>query len=386
MINLSKETLRELHENAEAPCVSLYMPTHRAGAETSQNPIRFKNLLKQAEKDLAALGHEEDAIGDLLKPARKLERNFHYWQHQSDGMALFLCPGVARSFRLPIGFEEFVAVGKRFHFTPLLPFLTGDGLFHILALSQNNVRLYMAERDSVREIDLHDIPESLRDAVGYDFEQRSLQFTSGTSAVTGAGGERRRAMFHGHGAGDDDDDELERFLQMVDNGIRELIDDQDAPLVIAAVESVGALYRKVSKHPNVVDEIAEGSPEHLSEAELHERCWKVVEPLFRDNLEKARERWADMSSTDRASAELEEVVPASEEGRVQSLFVALDTHRWGRFDRAAWDAEVHDEREPEDEDLVDRAALACLFHGGEVFAVPKDEVPSARSIAAVYRY
>jgi len=28
-------------------CISLFMPTHRAGRETEQDPIRFKNLLRE---------------------------------------------------------------------------------------------------------------------------------------------------------------------------------------------------------------------------------------------------------------------------------------------------------------------------------------------------
>jgi hypothetical protein len=38
----------------------------------------------------------------------------------------------------------------RFHLKPLLPLLTGDGRFYILALSQNQVRLLQGTRYSVR--------------------------------------------------------------------------------------------------------------------------------------------------------------------------------------------------------------------------------------------
>jgi hypothetical protein len=33
-------------------CVSLFMPAHRAGRETEQDPIRFGNLLSEAEQRL----------------------------------------------------------------------------------------------------------------------------------------------------------------------------------------------------------------------------------------------------------------------------------------------------------------------------------------------
>jgi len=43
-----------------------------------------------------------------------------------------------------------VVVSDRFHLKPLLPLLTGDGRFYILALSQNQVRLLQGTRYSVR--------------------------------------------------------------------------------------------------------------------------------------------------------------------------------------------------------------------------------------------
>ena len=58
----------------------------------------------------------------------------------------------------------------------------GDGAFFVLALSQGSVRLFEGSRDGIRELDLADIPTSLRDAVGYDYEQRSLQFHTGAGA------------------------------------------------------------------------------------------------------------------------------------------------------------------------------------------------------------
>jgi hypothetical protein len=50
-MNTSKrEDLMELISEQKGICVSIYMPTHRAGSETQQDPIRLKNLLKEAEE------------------------------------------------------------------------------------------------------------------------------------------------------------------------------------------------------------------------------------------------------------------------------------------------------------------------------------------------
>lgn len=57
MMNLvSKEELRTLVEKPHEWCVSVYMPTHLAFPENKQDPIRFKNLLREAEERLKAAG------------------------------------------------------------------------------------------------------------------------------------------------------------------------------------------------------------------------------------------------------------------------------------------------------------------------------------------
>ena len=36
--------------DASSTCISIYMPAEKAGAETRKNPIRFKNLIREAEE------------------------------------------------------------------------------------------------------------------------------------------------------------------------------------------------------------------------------------------------------------------------------------------------------------------------------------------------
>jgi hypothetical protein len=69
---LNKEDLIQVAECHEPPCVSLFMPTIRAGHQVEQNLIRFRNLLRQAEVDLAAGGLKSLQVQELLKPARAL--------------------------------------------------------------------------------------------------------------------------------------------------------------------------------------------------------------------------------------------------------------------------------------------------------------------------
>lgn len=382
----TQEDIRSLSSAAEFPCVSIFLPTIKAGPQTQQNPIRMKNLLREADGQLEAQGVDEDQRAELLKPGWEMVDDLDFWQHQSDGLAVFLGPETRELYRVPLSLEELATVGERWHIKPLLPLLSGDGNFYILALSQNRVRLLEANRQGAREMDLRDIPESLADALGYDLTERSLQFHTGTAPVGGAGG-GRRAIYHGHGAGTDDNkDEISRFCHRVDDGIRHLIKDTRTPLILAAVDYVIPIYREASKYPNLLAEGVEGNPDDASAEELQAKAWKIAGPYFQTEQEEAANRYQERASAGQGSNNLQEVLLAAVDGRVDTLFVAVDEHRWGHLNLEDREVRLDEAASGENEDLIDRAALESLLHGSSVFAVKRDQMPDGAAIAAIYRF
>jgi hypothetical protein len=87
-----------------------------------------------------------------------------------------------------------------------------------------------------------------------------------------------------------------------------------------------------------------------------------------------------------ATDDLEVGVLAAVDGRVETLFVALETHRWGRLDPIAREIAIDPELDDENEDLLDRAAVETFLHGGTVYAVDEHRVPGAGVLAALLRY
>lgn len=363
------------------PCVSVFLPTHRMRPGTEQDPLRLKNLLAEAEARLVQGGLRTPTARELLAPALDLLDEQVFWQHQSEGLALFLAPGWWRSFRLPLELPELTVVGDRFHLKPLLPLLSGDGRFYILALSQNEIRLLEGTRQGVHEVELEDVPRSLREALRYDDPQKERLFH-----VTGREG-GTVAVFHGHGIGGEVNKERTgRYLGLVDAGLREVLRDQRALLVLAGVEYVQAMYREVSGYPALVDVGISGNPERLRSEELHKRAWTLVEPLFRQGQNEAADRYRELAGTGMTTGDLEESVAAAREGRVEVLFVSLSEQRWGTADTETGRITVNEEPEPGDEDLLDLAAVRTLLGGGTVYALPSDLIPGGASVAAILRY
>jgi len=381
MVLFTRERLKELVERQKGVCVSLYMPAHRTAAETQQDQIRFKNLLGEAEKALSNAYPEEQ---DLLEPARGLLDDNPFWQHQGDGLAVFLSPGEFQYFRLPISVEELVVVGERWHLKPLISLLSGDGRFYVLALSQGEVRLFQCTRHSVGEVALEGIPGSMAEALKYDDPEKQMQFR--TAAPTGTG--KRAALFHGHGVGTDDSkDNILRYFRQIDKGLRALLGEERSPLVLAGVDYLFPIYREANTYPNLLDKGITGNPEGLKEKELHGQAWKIVEPHFQKEEKEAAARYRQLTDTDRASSDLKAIVPAAYYGKVEVLFVAVGIQQWGAFEPRENAVDLHSTPEPGDEDLLDLAAIQTLLHGGTVYAVDQERIPDKEgSLAAIYRY
>src|SRR4030042_1044618 len=155
---LTRNNLNLLMTINKGPCVSVCMPMHRSGPETQQDPVRLKNLIREAEERLIARGLRTPEAKELLESAEGLLRDGLFRQHQSDGLGMFLSPEVFRYYLLPFVFEELVIVTDRFHIRPLLPLLSGDGRYFVLALSQNKIRLLQSTHYGVSDLDVADVP------------------------------------------------------------------------------------------------------------------------------------------------------------------------------------------------------------------------------------
>lgn len=379
---LPREELEKLIEGCGGPCVSIFLPTHRAGTETQQDPIRLKNLLEEAREDLLAKELRSTEADRILEPARELLADEVFWRYQSDGLAVFLSWDDFRYYRLPLHFEELTVVASRYHVKPVLPLLTGDGQFYVLALSQNEVRLLRATRYSVSEVELRDVPESLADVLKHDAPEKQLQFHTGTSG--GRGG--RAAVFHGHEAVDTKDYINLRYFRQVDQGVREVLKGSRALLVLAGVEYLLPIYREVSTYPHLVEEGVTGNPEGLSEEEVHRQAWAIVRPHFLEARREAVARYEQLAGTGRTSNDLREIVPAAYYGRVDVLFAAAGSRQWGVFDPGTGEAELHEEAEFGDGDLLDFAAVQTLLTKGTVYVLDPEDVPGGAVTASVFRY
>ncbi len=382
---VKRDDLEALLTKREGPCVSIFMPTERKGAEIQQNPIRLKNLIAQAEKQLGETPLTVLGQRDLLAPIQALQSDYFFWQRQSNGLALFAAPEQFFSYRLPLDFEQAVIIGERFHVKPLLPLFSRDQRYFILSLSMNEVRLFQATRHSIGEIPLTDIPTSMSEALSLDDPEREFQFHTSTD-VPGSTG-MRSAAFHGHAPDEDQKKDILRFFHLVDAGITDLLGNDQSPLILVGVDYLHPIYRQANAYPHVMENGITGSPEEFSLADYHARTWEVVNVHLEGEHTEATERYLSLAGQNtQASDNLEEVVAAAHYGRVDTLFVPRSVKVWGEFDPQTSEVRLHDEAAAHNQDLLDVAAVQTITQGGTVYVVEPDAMPAATTIAAIFRY
>ena len=220
MENFSRTDLQQLVHIRDNCCLSLLMPTHRSTAKMEQDQIRFKNLLRQAEKRANQFQAAKGCLGAGLTSAGQLLQDESFWRRTAEGLALFISSERFLHYRLPLSFDELVVLANRFHIKPLLPLFNADVRFYVLAVSQNEIRLFRCSRFNATQIDLPEIPGGMRETLGYDEESGTqLQFHTGT-----AGSRRQRpAMFHGHAVDSEDrKEEIVQYFRQVDRNVQEI--------------------------------------------------------------------------------------------------------------------------------------------------------------------
>lgn len=327
--------------------ISLLMPTHRSGPETTSGSIMLKNLLREADEQV-----DEDQRQRLADTVAPLVSNSRFWQNQGDGLAIFVSDDNTHVHKLSISPEPTARASDAPHLVPLVPIIGRPKDATILQLSLGKVRLFEVSGENIDEVDLGPIPESV-DALPTDRDhQVQLQFTSqGGGSVS----------FHGHGAdGSAEEANRERFLREVAQGLAER--GSQGEIFVAATQDIAEQFARLSGLDGLSERVIAGSADGLRPAEVLERARPVLDEYAEVQRAGHRETIGLRRSQGRVEEDASQVLQAATEGRVDTLFVG----------------DVADG----DVDRVNSAIMETLRNSGEVRARPEDRA----GVVAVLRF
>lgn len=353
-------------------CVSFFIPLDTR--EPPRSPIHLKNLIDQAHEQLAG-DLEPEAIHALFAPARALQARTSSLKGEGT-LALFLTPeGERGRYLIDATSPPRVTVGEAFFLRPLAEAMQ-SAPFLVLCLSQQHVRAYASEPEGLVELELEDLPrKGLEDVPGAEAEHHDLQHHTQ--------GRRGPAIHHGHR--DDTKGEDERFARLCQAAVKALKGNPGSrlPIVVAATERLASHFRRQARGLRIAGVLA-GNHEATPTSRLRDQASSIVASYRHAQDGALEDALQSAIAQGRGATEVEDVVIAAFDGRIDTLFVDPDSERWGTLDPAARKVEVHAEPRDGDRDLIDMAIHLTLRHGGDVVPyVPLDDGPG---VATIYRH
>jgi hypothetical protein len=385
---MTPDIVKELAKSNGFPRVSIYIPTHVGGPGIQQDPIRLSNAVKEAARQLGAAGLKGRDIDSLLAEVSARTVDAPFWKYQGRGLAVFVEEGNTRWVKLPETPPELTVVAARYHVRPLIRTLRDEDWFYLLAVTRAEANLYEARRHGMIKLGVEGMPAGMDEVrertdfeadLGFHHRDRGKQ-------VGGA----NRPKFDALGESPDDYESilLDQYLKHVAEAVDRHLAGSSAPLVLAAKPREAGRLRQALGYRHIIEQVIQKDPPALGEGGLHQAAWKIAEPLLdgrrHDALTGLRARLS--GGVPPGSEDLQELLRATIEGRVEVAFLDPDRTVWGRWDEERQRMERSDSAGPGGEDLLNLLAIKTLEQGGDVFSLPVDLREPTRPASGIFRY
>lgn len=359
----------------------MFLPLSTGMSWRARTQARASRLLRRAGRALRADGMQPAATHRMLEAASGALEDLPQPASAATGLAMFSSSEETQHVHVPIRLPELAVLGDRFTVGPLLPLLTVCGEFFVLALNQEEIRLFRGTRLGMEQVDLDGYGLAAWQSMPPPRPAQVHAF------VADRGGPAGRAVFHGSGTDADTErkEALTRHFRGIDRALREVLpDDGRVPLVLAAVRHMQSLYTKVNTYPHLLAQGIDGSPRDLGVEDLRQRAWPLVAPVLRRAGARAIAQFDELHGTGATAVGAVQALTVAEHGQVQTLLISTEASNWSHFPHEDRIGRLTDT--PRIEEQVELAALATLRHAGQIFVVPAARMPLHAQVAATLRY
>ena len=362
--DLSPATLSELRRPRPYPAVSVLTPTHRREPDNAQDPVRLRNVVAEAKKQLEsdpAVTRERrsDVVRQLDQALAEVDL-----AHAEDGLVIFAAPGEHQVWSLARAVPERVVLSDTFLTRNLVSAHAAERPFWVLSVSADRAILWSGGTDRVVEDHSGGFPMT-RTLENFDAER---QERIGDLPST----------FRDEGT--------RHFLREADATLGMVLRDEPRPLYVTGEQAALSLLDEVGGVTKEAVHIPHGGLSHGTP----EAVWQAVRPMVAAEARRSTDAVARELETARGrrafAAGVDEVWHSAREGRVRLLAVE-ENYRVTVSDvlgdhlvpAAGGDLDAR-------EDIVDEIVEQCLETGAEVRFVPDGMLGDAHGIAGVLRY
>lgn len=388
--HITQSDLAELLKLQDKTFLSLYMPMARSFPDQEQNRVRYKNLLRQLHDQLKADAGADPA---LLEPFDALLHDDELWRSPRNGLAVIGGDGVFRVFSLFQSVEESVRIDGQPYLKPLLRLAQSAGVYQVLCVTRDAVRLFKGDLHVLQEVELHpDVPRDLQQALGTELTSKDQTgHPQGFSRAAERTGGMTVHEVGGGGKQEEIDIDRERYFRAIDKSILEHHSRPGLHLILAALPRNQAAYRAISHNPQLLEEGIALDPALLDAAALRKHASEIITRRHNAWLDTVLERYGAAQGKSLACDNVAEIGEAVFAGRVSVLLVESERTLPGTVDpeRGVVQLEAVDgDARPESSraDVLDQLIPRAVQNGAEVVMVPPGLLPGDTGAAAVFRF
>jgi hypothetical protein len=378
---LAKHFPHEIIFQTEGPMITLYQPTHRRFPENKQDPIVFKNLLRDIDNSLSSK-YDKEVVSTIMAPFYELEEDADFWNNTQDGIAVLGNQSQCVIYHLQETVNEYATVANSFHIKPLIKAFQSLENYQLLGLSRNSFSIYQGNRNRITEIEKPaNTPTSLEDVLG---EQKTESYLSHGSY----GGASGKTMYHGHGDTKQETDiDTEKYFRYVDKFVSENYSSHSKlPLILVALGEYHSDFKNKSINPYLHEEGVTKSYESMDLDEIKEEVLEIIKPIHEAKIQELIDTFKQAESGSLGSSKVAKIASAAFDGRIDTVLIEENKIVGGKIDMETGEVKFGSVDSLDLDDILDDIAELVLMRKGEVFILPKDKMPSDTGVCAIFRY
>jgi hypothetical protein len=361
------EILSLIRSRADA-CVSIYLPTTPETEQLTQSRIAFGNHMRSALDQLDAAGFDKRRKALLAEKLDALDSDVEFWRLQANSLAILLTPDSLRTYRLATSLTARVEVSDRFYLKPLTRAMAFPQHALVLALSENAVQLVEVFADQpATTLTVADLPKSAAEATGH---------ASVNAVPTGSG----------HGDAQGQKSLLLKYLRKVDAALRPVLAGREVPLILAATEPLGPMFRAICSYSNLLADGISASPDSMTPSDLAAAARAVLDGHYAAQIAASAALFQEKIGAHRATTNLTAIARAASFGAIDTLLVDIDAVMPGVVAEDDGRVSLAKAADPASYDVLDEISGRVILTGGRVLALRRADMPDQAAVAAILRY
>ncbi|NCC30593.1 MAG: hypothetical protein EOM24_01065 [Chloroflexia bacterium] len=354
----------ELQKIVTYPCLTITLPTHRTSPDNRQDPIRLRNLVREANERLKdEFGKRE--VAQLLSNLEATINDLDF-ARTLDGLAIFVNAETSYVYRVPFTLPERVVVDETFFTRDMVFAMNRTPRYWVVVLSEQPTRLFEATREDLDEVRV----------AGFPLTHGGPGGGSGLPNDPAVNSSRFRDEHH------------RIFFRSVDEALTEVLKEDPLPVAVVGVDRWTAFFSEITSNASHIVATVRGNHDTTPGHELGKLVWPEVKASLAERRNVVLDELGTAVGGQRSASTLGEVWRFAREGRGATLLVEENYHEAAILDESGFRLlpDTGESGPNHLDDAVDEAITMVMSMGGRVVFVEDGTLEQHGRIALILRY